>query len=231
MNQLPEVVPAYYRQRGLVACLLCWAGVALGSANAAAQMESPPARQQQGKPAAESPPPPVFTEEREAAALTFVRKNRPELLAMLEGLKLRRPADYQRAVGDLFRTSEMLTTVRQEDPGRYELALMAWQAEMRAGMLFARLVGQPGEAKEVEAELRQAVEKVVELQIEQTAYQVRRLEGDLEQLRKQHHEQESRRAELVRERMAAMLQAVQQQRSLRGGDQAEALENPTGSIR
>ncbi len=93
MNQLPEVVPAYSRQRGLVACLLCWAGVALGSANAAAQMESLPARQQQGKPAAESPPPPVFTQEREAAALTFVRKNRPELLAMLEGLKLRRPAE------------------------------------------------------------------------------------------------------------------------------------------
>ena len=219
MNQLPKVVPANRRQRGLVGCLLCLAGVVLGSANAAAQMESPPARQQQGKPASESPPPPVFTEEREAAALTFVRKNRPELLAMLEGIKLRKPAEYQRAVGDLFRTSEMLTSVRQEDPGRYELALKGWQAEMHAGMLFARLVGQPGETKKVEAELRQAVEKVVELQIEQTGYQVRRMEVELERLRKQHQEQESRRAELVRERMAAMLQAVQQQRSSRGGRQ------------
>jgi len=219
MNRLPGVIPAHSRQRGLVGCLLCLAGVVLGSANAAAQMESPPARQPQGKPAPESPPPPVFTEEREAAALTFVRKNRPELLAVLEGIKLRRPAEYQRAVGDLFRTSEMLTTVRQEDPGRYELALKGWQAEMHAGMLFARLAGQPGETKDVEAELRQAVEKVVELQIEQTAYQVRRMEGELERLRKQHQEQESRRAELVRERMAAMLQAVQQQRSLRGGRQ------------
>jgi hypothetical protein len=219
MNQLPEVVPAHSRQRGLVGFLLCLAGVVLGSANAAAQMESPPARQPQSKPASESPPPPVFTEEREAAALTFVRKNRPELLAMLEGLRLRRPAEYQRAVGDLFRTSEMLTTVRQEDPGRYAMALRGWQAEMHAGMLFARLVGQPGETKKVEAELRQAVEKVVELQIEQTGYQVRRMEGELERLRKEHKEQESRRAELVRERMAAMLQAVQQQRSSRGGRQ------------
>ena len=218
MNQLPRVVPAHSRQRGLIGCLLCLA-VVLGSASAAAQMESPAARQPQRKPASESPPPPVFTEEREAAALTFVRKNRPELLAMLEGIKLRRPADYQRAVGDLFRTSEMLTTVRQEDPGRYELALKGWQAEMHAGMLFARLVPQPGETKKLEAELRQAVEKVVELQIEQTAYQVRRMEGDLEQLRKHHQEQQSRRAELVRERMAAMLQAVQQQRTMRGGHQ------------
>ena len=219
MNRLPKVVPAHSRQRELVGCLLCWAGVVLGSAHAAAQMESPPARQPQSKPAPESPPPPAFTEEREAAALTFVRKNRPELLAMLEGIKLRRPAEYQRAVGDLFRTSEMLTSVRQEDPGRYELALKGWQAEMHAGMLFARLVGQPGETKKVEAELRQAVEKVVELQIEQTGYQVRRMEVELERLRKQHQEQESRRAELVRERMAAMLQAVQQQRSSRGGRQ------------
>jgi hypothetical protein len=219
VNQLPELVPAHSRQRGLVGFLLCLAGVVLGSANAAAQMESPPARQPQSKPASESPPPPVFTEEREAAALTFVRKNRPELLAMLEGLRLRRPAEYQRAVGDLFRTSEMLTTVRQEDPGRYAMALRGWQAEMHAGMLFARLVGQPGETKKVEAELRQAVEKVVELQIEQTGYQVRRMEGELERLRKEHKEQESRRAELVRERMAAMLQAVQQQRSSRGGRQ------------
>ncbi len=59
----------------------------------------------------------------------------------------------------------------------------------------------------------------VELQIEPTAYQVRRMEGELERLRKHHQEQESRRAELVRERMAAMLQAVQQQRSSRGGRQ------------
>jgi hypothetical protein len=217
MNQLPEVVPAHSRQRGLVGCLLCLAGVVLGSANAAAQLESPPARQPQGKPASESPSSPVFTEEREAAALTFVRKNRPELLAMLEGLKLRRPADYQRAVSDLFRTSEMLTSVRQEDPGRYELALKGWQAEMHAGMLFARLVPQPGETKKLEAELKQAVEKVVELQIEQTGYHVRRMEGELERLRKQQQEQENRRAEMVRERMAAMLQAVQQQRSVRGG--------------
>ena len=218
MNQLPKVVPAHGWQLGLVPFLLCLAGVALGSANAVAQMESPPARQPQSKPASESPPPPVFTEEREAAALTFVRKNRPELLAMLEGIKLRRPADYQRAVGDLFRTSEMLASVRQEDPGRYELALKGWQAEMHAGMLFARLVGQSGETKKVEVELRQAVEKVVELQIEQTGYQVRRMERELERLRKQHQEQESHRAELVRERMAAMLQAVQQQRSSHGVD-------------
>ena len=218
MNQLPKVVPAHSRQSELVGCLLCLAGVVLGSANAAAQMELPSARQPQGKPASESPPPPVFTEEREAAALTFVRKNRPELLKMLEELKLRNPAEYQRAVGDLFRTSEMLASVRQEDPGRYELALKGWQAEMHANMLFARLVQQPGETKEVEAELRQAVEKLVGSQIEQTAYQVRRVEGELERLRKHHQELESRRAELVRERMAAMLQAVQQQRSSHGVD-------------
>jgi hypothetical protein len=217
MNQLPEVVPAHSRQRGLVGCLLCLAAVVLGSANAVAQMGSPSAGQPQGNPAPQSPPPPVFTEEREAAALTFVRKNRPELLAMLAGIKLRKPAEYQRAVGDLFRTSEMLTSVRQEDPGRYELALKGWQAEMHAGTLFARLVGQPDETKKVEAELRQAVEKVVELQIEQSAYQVRRMDGELERLRKQHQELQSRRAELVRERMAAMLQAVQKQRAMPGG--------------
>jgi Ni,Fe-hydrogenase III large subunit len=78
-------------------------------------------------------------------------------------------------------------------------------------------VGQPGEAKEVEAELRQAVEKAVELQMEQSAYQVRRMEGELERLRKQHQELQSRRAELVRERMAAMLQAAQEQQALRNG--------------
>jgi hypothetical protein len=139
-----------------VGCLLCLAGAVLGSANAAAQMESPPARQPQGKPAPESSPP-VFTEEREAAVLTFVRKNRPELLAMLEGLKLRRPADYQRAVSDLFRTSEMLTTVR-------------------------------------------------------------RVEGELERLRKHHQELQSRRADLVRERMAAMLRRSSGKTTDAGGE-------------
>ena len=213
MNQFPEWVPVCRRAQGWVGVLLFLAGVVWGSANAAAQMPSSPNHPPQGKPASESPPPPVFTEEHEAAALTFVRKNQPEILAMLEGLKSRRPADYQRAIGDLFRTSEMLTSVRQEDPGRYALALKGWQAEMHAGTLFARLVGQPGETKKVEAELRQAVEKVVELQIDQSAYHVRRMEGELERLRRHHQEMESHRADLVRQRMAAMLQAVQQQRS------------------
>jgi len=45
------------------------------------------------------------------------------------------------------------------------------------------------------------------------------MEGELERLRKQLHEQESHRADLVRERMAAMLQAVQKRRSLHGGHQ------------
>ncbi len=152
----------------------------------------------------------TFTAEREAAALTFVRENRPELPAVLEDLKARQPAEYQRAICDLFWTSEMLADMRQGDAQRHDYALRSWQLESLAHLQAARLAGATGNIEQLQAELNQTVEQLVDAQIESSSYEVRRMEAQLRRAQDHHKRLAGRRDELVRERAAALSQAIEQ---------------------
>src|SRR5262249_61590825 len=65
---------------------------------------------------------PRFTEEREAAALFFLKKHVPEVLPFLEQLKKSNQQDYQREIRQLFHVTELLADL-QDDPRRHELEL------------------------------------------------------------------------------------------------------------
>src|SRR4051794_27503525 len=88
---------------------------------------------------------PRFTEEREAAALHFVRKHLPELVPLLDLLKKNQRAAYQREVRAIFQATEILADLR-DDPQRYDLELKIWVAENKAQVLAARL-NTPNEAE------------------------------------------------------------------------------------
>lgn len=151
----------------------------------------------------------TFTAEREAAALTFVRQHRPELVEVLENLKTAQPSEYQRAICDLFWTSEMLTAVRQEDRQRYDYALRSWQWEAKAHLLAAQLAGAPTNSEALKVELQQAVEQLVKAQLEESAYAVQRQEAQLRRAQERHKRLESRREELVRERLGTILKTAE----------------------
>ena len=84
-------------------------------------------------------PLPRFTEEREAAALHFVRKHCPELVPMLDELKKSNRPAYEQQVRETFQVTELLADLQDEDPKRYELELKIWVAENKALVLGARL--------------------------------------------------------------------------------------------
>jgi hypothetical protein len=203
MNPLQRIT---WRSIGLFALgvVAVWIGMMV-------QAQPPEPRHSAKNPGSE--PPPIFTEEREAAALTFVRKHRPELVQVLNELKAKKRAEYQQAIRDLFRVSEALTQVRQDDPARYELAVKTWQAEMQAHLLASQMVRQPASSARIRTELEQAVGKLVDAQIAEMDGNIRHMESALERLRRHREELRSRRTELVRERVDGMLQAVQRHRS------------------
>jgi hypothetical protein len=149
----------------------------------------------------------TFTAEREAAALTFVRQNRPEVLEVLEDLKTRQRPDYERAICDFFWTSETLAGL---DKNRRTYALKTWQLETLCHLLAAQLAAQPAEAERLRADLEQTVQQLVEAQIEESAYEIRQQEAQLKRAQGAQKRMESRRDELVRERLAAILKAVEQ---------------------
>jgi DNA repair exonuclease SbcCD nuclease subunit len=115
-------------------------------------------------PAAE--PLPRFTEEREAAALHFVRKHCPELVPLLDELRKGNRPLYEEQVRETFRVTELLADL-QDDPKRYDLELRVWRAENKALVLVARLAGpREDDRKAVEDQLRALAKELVELEVQ-----------------------------------------------------------------
>src|SRR5262245_34083587 len=99
-------------------------------------------------------PLPRFTEEREAAALHFVRKHCPELLPLLDELKKGNRPVYEQQVRETFQVTELLADL-QDDPKRYDLELKVWKAENKALVLVAKLAApREDDRKAVEDQLR-----------------------------------------------------------------------------
>ncbi|MCI0359074.1 MAG: DUF1515 domain-containing protein [Planctomycetaceae bacterium] len=152
----------------------------------------------------------TFTPEREAAAQTFVRLNRPELLAVLDALKASQPQQYQRAICDLFWTSESLAKIREQDSRWHELALKTWQLESQTHLLALQLASQPDDAEQLRAELESTVGKLVDAQLESSAYETKRMEAQLRRAQDRQHKLAARRDELVRERLGVLDQIITQ---------------------
>lgn len=137
--------------------------------------------------------------EREAAALAFVRENHPELTALLAQLKPMRPAEYERAIRELYQVKTSIERLKAVDPRRSDVALKVWKAKSRVELLTAKLVsaGEPGsETEELKSQLRTALVDQLAVQIEQ-----QKLDRDLARERLQKAEQGIERMESNREKI------------------------------
>ena len=149
-----------------------------------------------------------FTKEREAAAMTFVRVNHPELAALLEQLKLSDNAEYQRAIRELFVSSEKLAQLQERSPRRYADELELWKLNSRIQLLVARLAMMP-EAEAADSpqknELRQAVEAQVQLRRAQLAADIDRATSRLAELQDEVRKLDRDQATLVDKRISSLL--------------------------
>jgi hypothetical protein len=98
----------------------------------------------------------LVTPEREAAVLTFVQRNHAELADLLAALKTNDPQQYERAIRDIFRTTERLAQIQERDPLQYELEIAAWTAQSRVQLLAAKLKMESSE--ELIKQLREALQ-------------------------------------------------------------------------
>jgi hypothetical protein len=125
---------------------------------------------------------PRFTEEREAAALFFVKKHLPEMLPLLEELKKTNATQYQRKVREIFHVTELLADI--DDPKRHELEVKIWKAENRACALVARLsTPKEEERKKAEATLMELARELVDLDIAVLELKAEQLDKELGETR------------------------------------------------
>jgi len=124
-------------------------------------------------------PLPKFTEEREAAALHFVRKHCPELVPLLDELKKASRPAYESQIRETFQVTELLADL-QDDPRRYELELKIWKAENKALVLVAKLsTPKEEDRKKVEEQLQALAKELVELDVQSLEHRVELLQGEL----------------------------------------------------
>jgi hypothetical protein len=124
-------------------------------------------------------PLPKFTEEREAAALHFVKKHCPDLLPLLEDLKKTNRPAYELQVRETFQVTELLADL-QDDPKRHDLELRIWKAENKALVLVAKLATPKEEdRKAVEEQLQVLAKELVELDLQSMEHRVEVLRTEL----------------------------------------------------
>jgi hypothetical protein len=122
---------------------------------------------------------PRFTEEREAAALFFVKKHVPEALPLLEELKKNNPAQYQQEIREVFQVTEMLADL-EDDPRRHDLELKIWKTESKAHALVAKLsTPQDDERKKIEAALQELARELVDLDVQVLELKADQLDKEL----------------------------------------------------
>lgn len=124
-----------------------------------------------------------MTPEREQAALDFVAEHHPKLAKLISPLKLSNPREYQRALKELFRTSERLATIRTKDPARHELELDAWKLQSHVRLLAARMTME--DDPEIEQELRAMLKKKAENQLKLLQNEREALQARLKQIESQ----------------------------------------------
>jgi len=126
---------------------------------------------------------PRFTEEREAAAILFVKKNLPDLLPMLEQLKKANESQYKREIRQIFQASEWLADLK-EVKGRYELELRIWKAENKAHTLAAKLsTCAKTERESLERGLQELAKELVDLDIQVLEFKADQLYRELSEVR------------------------------------------------
>lgn len=147
----------------------------------------------------QAPGPAKTAADEEVAARDFVRRHHPELDALLDKLKLMNPVEYEKVVGDLYRTSETLRAMQGKEPARYELALNAWKAKSRVERLGAEVVRK--RSAESEGALREALAALVDAEIAQKKFERDALETRLRRLNEQIGKQEAERESQIETRL------------------------------
>jgi phytoene dehydrogenase-like protein len=127
----------------------------------------------------------AVTAQQEAEVMQFLRQHHTELAELLGHLQLSRPADYTRAVRDLWHARERLRQFEKGDGDRYELELQSWVVESKIQLLVARLAmsDSPALRDELHRLLADQLDlKVRSLQIERdrTAERLRKLDEQLQ---------------------------------------------------
>lgn len=141
-----------------------WIGIFVVSCIAAAPLYAQTSNDKDSKPTTdERPASATISSEEEEEVLEFVTTHNAPLRSLLADLKAARPAEYQRALVDLLRTTQRLAQVKRNRPHAYALEIERWKTQSRVQILTA-LLALRGDAK-IREELKEALQQRADVQL------------------------------------------------------------------
>jgi hypothetical protein len=156
-------------------------------------------------------PPLAVTPEREAAVMTFVQRNHAELADLLASLEASQPQEYERAVREIFRTTERLALVQERDPLQYELEIAVWTAQSRAQLLVARL--NMGESDELKRQLRAALDAQADAKLALLKHERQKVADRLAKMDREIANFEGDREDVLERQLQVLMRAASQGRA------------------
>jgi hypothetical protein len=155
---------------------------------------------------------PRFTEEREAAAVCFVKKHLPDLMPLLEHLKKNNAKQYEHEVREIFQATEWLTDF-QDDAKRYDLELRIWKAENKAHILAAKLsTPAEEERKQLETQLLSLAKELIELDVQVLELKADQLDKELGEVKDELAKARENGEKQVKERYDQLLEKAKKRR-------------------
>jgi hypothetical protein len=155
-------------------------------------------------------PPMAVTPERESAVMTFIERNHPALKDVLASLKTSRPKEYEKAIRDIYLTSERLASIKERDSKLYDLELRNWTLRSQIQLLTAQMV--MAGRDEIRAELRKLLNEqmdvrgeILRLEQERVKERLSRIESDLVKMK-------SDREQHVEKQLDQLMRSAQQSR-------------------
>jgi hypothetical protein len=151
---------------------------------------------------------PRFTEEREAAALFFVKKHLPELLPVLTELKKSSSSQYEREIREIFNDTEMLSEI-SDDATRYELELKIWKTENRAHLLVAKLSTPSEEARQkLKDQIMEMARDLISLDLKILEAKADQLDKELGEVKDEMAKITENKDKMAKERFESLLEKV-----------------------
>ena len=159
----------------------------------------------------EGRPPMAVTPERESAVMTFVERTHPALKEVLASLKQNRPKEYEKAIRDIYLTSERLANIKERDASLYELELKSWTLRSQIQLLTARMVMDNSE--QFRAELRKLLLEQMDVRAEILRLDQRRAKERLERIESELARINSDRDKHVEKQLDLLMRSAQQSQS------------------
>lgn len=134
---------------------------------------------------------PALSPEAEKATLDFIEANNSKVLRVLENLREKRPADYQKAIGEFHAAATAIQRFKEKDPQRYELELKAWKLKSESELLAARIrraaqsKGKDADTaarNKLEGELKELLSEQLDLQVDIQSLQRGRLNSRVKKM-------------------------------------------------